>query len=96
MNGRAEDACDDLFAMMNRTQGVQNILMHAPSQGRIGRNVGSRECNSGLDFVCRLQMVELEDGKLRAKYNPSHKSTVKLKRWHAKRSKAAGTEKALH
>jgi hypothetical protein len=41
-------------------------------------------------------MEELEDGKLRAKYNPSHKSTVKRKRWHAKRSKAAGTEKELH
>jgi hypothetical protein len=41
-------------------------------------------------------MEELEDGKLRAKHIPSHKSTVKLKRWHAKRSKAAGTKKALH
>jgi hypothetical protein len=41
-------------------------------------------------------MEELEDGKLRAKHIPSHKSTVKLKRWHAKRSKAAETKKALH
>jgi hypothetical protein len=97
-NGRAEDARDGLSAMnvMNRTQGMQNILMHAPSPRRIGRNVGSRECNSRLDFVCRLQMEELEDGKLRAKYIPSHKSIVKLKRRHAKRSKAAGTKKALH